>query len=98
MIMTDLEIQEYIENNCRNEHGEPMMDEQTFYEGAKWYRDKVVNKLNIPVVIASTWIFFYEGEEDKPQFKVQANAQWEAYQTAQEHFGDQVEDMMYKML
>ena len=45
--MTDLEIQEYIENNCRNEHGEPMMDEQTFYEGAKWYRDKVVNKLNI---------------------------------------------------
>lgn len=52
MIMTDLEIQEYIENNCRNEHGEPMMDEQTFYEGAKWYRDKVVNKLNITVSIS----------------------------------------------
>jgi len=48
--MTDLKIQEYIETNCRNEHGEPMMDEQTFYEGAKWYRDKVVNKLPIPVV------------------------------------------------
>ena len=30
------EIQKYIEDNCRNEHGEPMMDEQTFYEGAKW--------------------------------------------------------------
>lgn len=51
--MTDLEIQEYIEINCRNEHGEPMMDEQTFYEGAKWYRDKVVNKSNIPVVVNS---------------------------------------------
>lgn len=49
--MTDLEIQEYIEDNCRNEHGEPMMDEQAFYEGAKWYRDKVVNKLSIPLVV-----------------------------------------------
>lgn len=48
--MTDLEIQKYIESNCRNEHGEPMMNEQTFYEGAKWYKDKVVNKLTIPDV------------------------------------------------
>ena len=61
-------------------------------------RQGELNTLPIPVVVASTWIFFYEGEEDKPQFKVQANAQWEAYQVAQEHFGDQVEDMMYKML
>ena len=55
--MTDLEIQEYIETNCRNEHGEPMMDEQTFYEGAKWYRDKVVNKLPIPVVVGRSELF-----------------------------------------
>ena len=40
--MTNEEIHEYIEQNCRNEHGESMMDEQTFYEGAKWYRDMVV--------------------------------------------------------
>jgi len=51
--MTDLEIQEYIENNCRDEQGGKMMDEQTFYEGAKWYRDNVVNTLNIPVVVNS---------------------------------------------
>ena len=48
--MTDLEIQKYIEENCRYQDGEPMMDEQTFYEGAKWYRDYVVNKLPMPVV------------------------------------------------
>jgi hypothetical protein len=48
--MTDLEIQQYIEENCRYQDGEPMMDEQTFYEGAKWYRDYVVNKLPMPVV------------------------------------------------
>jgi len=40
--LTDKEIQEHIENNCRNAHGDPMMDEQVFYEGAKWYRDTVV--------------------------------------------------------
>jgi len=51
--MTDLEIQKYIENNCRNEHGKPMMNEQIFYEGAKWYRNKVVNKLNIADVSVS---------------------------------------------
>jgi len=40
--LTDKEIQEHIEKNCRNAHGEPMMDEQAFYEGAKWHRDTVV--------------------------------------------------------
>ena len=39
MILTDLQIQKHIEQNCRNEQGGQMMDEQTFYEGAKWYRD-----------------------------------------------------------
>lgn len=29
-------IIEHIENNCRNFDGSPAMDEQTFYEGAKW--------------------------------------------------------------
>lgn len=42
--MTDLEIQEYIERNCRDEQGGEMMDEQTFYEGAKWYRDNNITK------------------------------------------------------
>lgn len=31
--MTNEEIIKHIETNCRNEHGEPMMDEQAFYEG-----------------------------------------------------------------
>ena len=53
---------------------------------------------NLPVVVCSTWLFFYEGEKDKPQFKVQANTQWEAYQIAEETYGSQVEDMMYCML
>jgi len=43
--MTNLEIQKYIEDNLRNCQGGEMMDEQIFYEGAKWYRDYVVNKL-----------------------------------------------------
>jgi len=42
--MTNLEIQKYIEDNLRNCQGGEMMDEQIFYEGAKWYRDYVVNK------------------------------------------------------
>ena len=45
--MTNLEIQKYIEDNLRNCQGGEMMDEQIFYEGAKWYRDYVVNKLPI---------------------------------------------------
>lgn len=53
---------------------------------------------NLPVVVCSTWLFFYEGEKDKPQFKVQANTQWEAYQIAEETYGPQVEDMMYCMI
>jgi len=53
---------------------------------------------NLPVVVCSTWLFFYEGEKDKPQFKVQANTQWEAYQIAAETYGPQVEDMMYCMI
>ena len=63
----------------------------------KWH--EVVNKNDLlPRVVCSTWIFFYEGEKDKPQFKVQANTQWEAYQVAEETYGPQVEDMMYCMI
>ena len=40
--MTNEEIQKHIEQNCRNVHGEPMMDEQAFYEGAKWMRNQVL--------------------------------------------------------
>ena len=42
------EIQKHIEKNYRNAHGEPMMDEEAFYEGAKWMRDQT---LNTPVVM-----------------------------------------------
>jgi len=52
--MNDLEIQKYIEDNCRNIEGGEMMDEQAFYEGAKWYRDNVVNKLPIQQVEVSS--------------------------------------------
>ena len=41
--MTDLEIQKYIEDHLRNCQGGKMMDEQVFYEGAKWYRDYIQN-------------------------------------------------------
>jgi len=58
----------------------------------------VKEKCNLPVVVCSTWLFFYEGEKDKPQFKVHANTQWEAYQIAEETYGPQVEDMMYCMI
>ena len=49
--MENKEIQKYIEDNCRNIEGGEMMDEQAFYEGAKWYRDNVVNKLHIHSVM-----------------------------------------------
>ena len=39
--VTNSEIQNHIKSNCRNGHGEPMMDEQSFYEGAKWCRNKL---------------------------------------------------------
>ena len=45
--MTTLEIQKYIEYTLRNCQGGEMMDEQIFYEGAKWYRDYVANKLPV---------------------------------------------------
>lgn len=62
-------------------------------------RREVVNKNDLlPRVVCSTWVFFYEGEIDKPQFKVQANTQWEAYQIAEETYGPQVEDMIYCMI
>jgi hypothetical protein len=37
------DIQKHIEFNCKNEHGEPMMDEQTFYEGAKWMKEQLTS-------------------------------------------------------
>lgn len=38
--MKNEEIQNHIERNCRHEDGTPAMDEQAFYEGAKWMRDQ----------------------------------------------------------
>ena len=61
--MKDEEIQKHIEQNCRNAHGEPMIDEQAFYEGAKWYRDKVVkNNAVLPHVMSSCPICQGRGE------------------------------------
>ena len=39
--MTDKQIQEYIEKNLHHEDGTPMVDVQTFYEGAKWARNQM---------------------------------------------------------
>ena len=41
--MTDLEIQTWIESNMLHEDGTPMIDTQSFYEGAKWMRDQALN-------------------------------------------------------
>ena len=49
--MTNEEIQKHIETNCRNEHEEPMMDEQAFYEGAKWARDQMNSSNDIQNVM-----------------------------------------------
>lgn len=40
-MITDKQIQKHIEENCRYKDGQPLMDEQAFYEGAKWMREKV---------------------------------------------------------
>ena len=53
--MTDQEIQEHIKTNCRDEHDQPLMDEQTFFEGAKWHRDNLSKKDNdAPPVICTS--------------------------------------------
>jgi len=38
--LTDEMIQDHMIMNCRNDHGEPIMDEHTFFKGAKWARDQ----------------------------------------------------------
>ena len=40
--MTNEEIQKHIEKECRHPDGTPAMDEQAFYEGAKWMRDQAL--------------------------------------------------------
>lgn len=40
---SDKEIQSHITNNCRQIDGSVMMDEQCFYEGAKWMREQLSN-------------------------------------------------------
>jgi len=40
---TDEEIQKHIIEMTRNDHGDPAMDEQAFYEGAKWMRSRFMN-------------------------------------------------------
>ena len=46
MLPVNEEIQVHIVEKTRNEHGERMMDEQTFYEGAKWLRERFIEKIN----------------------------------------------------
>ena len=38
--ISEEEIIQHIEQNCRNEHDEPMFNEQAYYEGAKWALSK----------------------------------------------------------
>lgn len=70
------------------------------------YRERRMNTLiqqiesefkisNLAVVMYSTWLFYDEGYKDRPHFKVKATTAWEAYAKAYEHYGPQVEDMMY---
>lgn len=49
--MTNEEIQKHIEQNCRHEDGSPAMDEQGFYEGAKWMRDKALSLHNTATIM-----------------------------------------------
>jgi len=52
-MVTDEQIQKHIEENCRHKDGQPLMDEQAFYEGAKWMREKVgqLDPLVMPLLI-----------------------------------------------
>ena len=43
-----------------------------------------------------TWIFFYEGKENEPEFEIEAN-QNNVYDLAYDKYGPQVEDLMYKV-
>jgi len=45
--MTDLEIQTWIEENMYHPDGTPMIDVQSFYEGAKWMRNKALDTSNV---------------------------------------------------
>lgn len=45
--MTNKEIQNWIEDNMYHPDGTPMIDVQTFYEGAKWMRDKALSLHNV---------------------------------------------------
>ena len=70
----------------------------TLYKTVIYAIDKALDTNNTPRIMPSIWVFFYEDEEDKPQFKVEAKTQWEAYSIAEDSFGPQVEDMIYKMI
>ena len=44
LLPTEEEIQKHIENTRSAITGEPLMDEQTFYEGAKWMRKQLTGE------------------------------------------------------
>lgn len=45
MLPTNEEIQYHIEKNTRHNNGESAMDEQTFYEGAKWLKEEFLQRV-----------------------------------------------------
>lgn len=45
MLPTNEEIQYHIEKHTRHNNGEAAMDEQTFYEGAKWLKEEFCNRV-----------------------------------------------------
>ena len=60
-------------------------------------RKSLENNENKMGVIPVLWLFFTEGNEDNPHFKVRAYDSWTAYDFAKNHYGPEVEDMMYKI-
>jgi hypothetical protein len=44
----------------------------------------------------NTYIFFEEGQEELPEFKIEANNYEEAFDLAFECYGPQVNDLYYK--
>ena len=40
-VISDKDIADHIRTNCRHSNGDKAMDEQAYYEGAKWMRSKL---------------------------------------------------------
>src|SRR5690554_3657032 len=59
----------HIEQNCTYPDGSPMMDEQTFYEGAKWGYNEAMRCQSNPKIKQLEW----DGKEELAFFTAQTN-------------------------